>query len=153
MGGWNIHPHKRGRGNKSYGPRLSVELFDESNELQYLPHLLPVNYIRKILIPATNNFAPTKAKNYAMFYSKFVTVLSLIYPMEVYKLPKHRMYWNTEEDGIFATVNFGEVICRNRFENIAKESSGNYNDKDEGVGKLILIKVEEIINHMGPDSL
>ena len=35
---------------------------------------------------------------------------------EIYKIPECRMYWNTEEDGIFPVMNFGKVISRNRFE-------------------------------------
>ena len=40
--------------------------------------------------------------------------------MEVYKLPERRLYWNSEEYGIFPVMNFGKVIGRKRFEDILK---------------------------------
>lgn len=116
-----IDPSKSGRGNQPYRPRLSLELFHEWNELQYLLHFLPGNYVRDILISASNNIASIKDKSFSYIsYSKLIIGFSLIYVLEVYKLPERRLYWNSEEYGTFPVMNFGKVIGRNRFEDILK---------------------------------
>ena len=38
--------------------------------------------------------------------------------MELYCLPEHRMYWYTDNDGIFPALNFGTIMPRNRFDEI-----------------------------------
>ena len=98
-----------------------MELFHEWNELQYLLHFLAGNYVRDILISASNNFASIKNKSFSnISYSKLIIGFSLIYVGEVYKLPERRLYWNSEEYGIFPVLNFGKVIGRKRFEDILK---------------------------------
>lgn len=84
-------------------------------------HFLPGNYVRDILISASNNFASIKDKSFSnISYSKLIIGFSLIYVVEVYKLLERRLYWNSEEYGIFPVMNFGKVIGRNRFEDILK---------------------------------
>ena len=47
-------------------------------------------------------------------------LLGLIYSMEVCKLPERRMYWSTEDQGIFPAMKYGSIMSRYRFEEINK---------------------------------
>lgn len=118
LGGWKVDP--RG-GGQPYGPRISLPLYDDCSELEYLIHFLPVKFFKEIVVPSTNNFAASKQENFKEFsYNEFIHFLGIMYAMEVYKLPERRMYWKSEEDGIFPPMNFGKIMARNRFEDLLK---------------------------------
>ena len=101
LGGWKVDSRKAG-GGQPYGSRISLALYDECSELEYLLHFLPVKYINEVMLPATNKFASVNQADFkAITYKEFLTFLAVMYAMEVYKLPERRMYWATEDDGIF----------------------------------------------------
>ena len=50
-------------------------------------------------------------------------VLGFFHLMEIIQLPLRRMYWETEEDGLFPGLNYGATMSRNRFEEIRQERS------------------------------
>ena len=55
--------------------------------------------------------------------------MGLIYSMEIYSVPERRMYWSTQDSGIFPAMNFGKYMPRNRFEAILRYLSLS-NDAD-----------------------
>ena len=48
--------------------------------------------------------------------------------MEVIKLPAKRMYWETEDKGMFKALNYGRYMTRNRHEEILSQLVGEYNE-------------------------
>ena len=54
--------------------------------------------------------------------------------MEIYKLPERRMYWCTEDKGIFKGLNYGSIITLDRFEAISSYLQFSYDpDADQQI--------------------
>ena len=100
------------------GARLTDEssnLWDESSFKECFLTFLPVEFVKDVMLPATNKVA--KEHGHAPFsYDEVIHVLGILYMMEVVKLPERRMYWMTEPDGFFPAMNFGKVMSLHRFE-------------------------------------
>ena len=120
--GWTIDPRKK-TGVQPYGPRLSRWHQSEvRNILDYLLLFLPVDFFKRETIPATNRTGRCLyGTNFQeVDFDEFMHFLALVYAMEVYSLPERKLYWMTEDDGLFKALNFGRFMTRNRFDEFVR---------------------------------
>jgi hypothetical protein len=113
LGGWKVDP----RGEKNIpGVHLTnplAERFEDDSFIDYFFIFLPIDYIKEVMLPATNKFAKDNGWEHQPYsYDDFVNFLGLLYMMEVIRLPERRMYLNTEPTGLF----FGRIMSIHRFE-------------------------------------
>ena len=118
--GWTIDPRVSAGLAASYGPRMKDFDAETANELAFLLKFLPCSYIREVILPAINETLTPH-----MSFSEFINFLGLVYAMEVYNLPERRMYWQTDDNGHFPAMKFGQIMSRNRFEQILAHLKGS----------------------------
>ena len=94
----------------------NAELWDDTSYLEYFFVFLPVDYIKEVMLPATNQFAKENGHDREYKYEDLVHILGILYMMEVIRLPERRMYWHTEPEGMFPAFNFGRVMSIHKFE-------------------------------------
>ena len=89
------------------------------DELGYLIRFLPMDYIHAI-IPATNQAGSRRQSFKDLSLEELMKFLSLMYAMEIVKMPNRRMYWDTSlsDSSLFPNMNFSKYIPRQRFEEI-----------------------------------
>ena len=87
------------------GPHLndqSADLFEDDSIIDYLFMFMLIEYIKDVMLPATNDYAKANGWDENPFtFDDFINFLGLMYMMEVVRLPERRMYWSTEPDVIF----------------------------------------------------
>ena len=116
-GGWTINPNER----QPYGPKLNLADHLLKDELSYLLHFLPIDYIQRELLPSTNTFGSSQSKNFQkVTLDELIVYLGLIYLMEIVKLPERDMYWADLNSKIFPKMRFGEYMARDRFREITR---------------------------------
>ena len=111
-----------------------------SAELDYLLQFLPMNYIRNIVIPSTNHYVETKNHQWeSLNLDKFLHFLEMLLFMEVFEIHgPHNMYWREERSNLFPPMNFGKIMSRNRFEEIARFLQLLFNqDHDQQILKFL----------------
>ena len=65
---------------------------------------------------------------------EFINVQGIFQSMEVYHLPERRMYWRTDDNGVFHAMNFGKIVSRVRFEQILSCLQLSFaNDSDQQI--------------------
>ena len=109
-GSWKLDPHST-NGVSSYGPKLSLRFYNKQDELDYFLLFLPQDFIKAVLLPATNSHGQESRSDFQdITFEQFIKVLGIFYAMEVYCLLEHRMYWYTDNDSIFPALSFGTII-------------------------------------------
>ena len=117
-GSWKIDLRKTG-GFTGYGPKLRNMMDRERSCLDYFIHFFPQLFVREEVIPAINTAAKEVCLTWAdVSYTEFLKFLGIIYSMEVLNLPIRKMYWSTEDNGLFQAPNYGRFMTRQRFEDI-----------------------------------
>ena len=96
---------------------MEAGCFEIRSELDFALYILPMEYFRNRVIPATNTYA---AKLKALIWKnldhvEFLHFLDIFLSMEVVDThePRH-LFW-ANENGLFPSMNYGKVMIRNRF--------------------------------------
>ena len=81
-----------------------------------------MNYIRNIVIPSTNDYFKTKSLQWeSLNLDDFLHFLGILLSMDVFEIyGSCKMYWNEDGSDLFPAVNFGKIMSRTRFEEIAR---------------------------------
>ena len=79
--------------------------------LDYGLRFQPVWYIKETFVPATNRHLQKIGIQQPITFEEYLLVQALLYGMEVYKLPRKRLYWSTEQEGIFPSMDYGKYIA------------------------------------------
>ena len=66
----------------------NAELWDDTSYLEYFFVFLPVDYIKEVMFPATNQFAKENGHDRECKYEDLVHILGILYMMEVIQLPE-----------------------------------------------------------------
>ena len=91
-------------------------------ELDYTLHFLPMNYIRNIVIPSTNDYAKTKSLQWKSHnLDEFFHFLEILLSMKVFEIHGPcKMYWNEEGSDLFLAMNLGKIMSLTQFKEIAR---------------------------------
>ena len=124
--GWKIDP----RPDYAYKPKLTMEGSQNIlNEIGYFLHFFPTNFLKETMLPAIDTFVKEPVT-----FEEFLCFLGLFNSMEVQHLPERRMYWDTQDNGIFQTFNYGKYMSRARFEEILSNLTFSpKEDKDDQI--------------------
>ena len=136
-GGWRIDPRKEGKSFTNLRkPQLRLPCPETQTELGFLLHFLPIKYFEEIMLPEMD---------INISIDEFLHFLGLIYFMETVKLPERRMYWITEDKGVFKAPNFGKFMTRFRFEEILhKLKFSQHEDPNEQINEFL----DAVNNHL-----
>ena len=117
---WDGDPREKA-GYHTRGPRLIMEHNEGAmNELGFLFHFLPLDYIRTQIIPATNQKLKSSKRTTQgdICFEEFIVFLGILYSMETIRLGERRMYFQDNDYGYYKTPNYSQHMTRNRFEEI-----------------------------------
>ena len=105
---------------KLLGLQLCMESYEIKNEMDFVLHFLPVAYIKNVVISATNAYAKKSITSWKdMDFDEFLHVIEIFLAMEVHEIHgPRRLYWSHEQNRIFSSMNFGEIISCKWFESI-----------------------------------
>ena len=98
-------------------------------------HFFPVRYVWENLLPALNKAGQEGTFSWIeITFTEFIQFHGILYSMVV-RLPERRMYWRTDDDGLFRALCYGDIMSRLRFEDILTflQSSIDSDDKDEQI--------------------
>ena len=116
------------KGNRRVNPREDIYtqaarltdpnalLWTDESFLEYFQTFLPQDYIKGVMLPATNKKAKENGQTKPFTYEELMHVLGILYMTEIVQLPERRMYWKTEGEGFFPGLCFGKVMSLHRFE-------------------------------------
>ena len=114
-GGWTVDPRER----RKCGPHINMESPEIKTEQDFFMHFFPTQYFRETVIPATNAHALKEIPHWSpVSLKEIMQVFGIFNSMQVVQLPNRRLYWETEDDGIFRAMNYGDIMSRKRFEDI-----------------------------------
>ena len=107
-----------------------MESQDIWSEIEYLLHFLPINYIAKIIIPATNDCPKTQKPQWVNIdLDDFLHFLGIFISMEVFEIHRPcRLYWSKEDNFLFLGRNFGKIMTRTRLEEMEKYMHLSFDD-------------------------
>ena len=91
-------------------------LWDEDSFLDYYFTFIPVDYVKEVMLPATNHFAQDNGHTKPFSFQEFINAQGILYMMESVRLSDRRSYWRIVPDGYFPGLNFGKAMSCNRFE-------------------------------------
>ena len=110
-----------------------------------------MKYINSTVIPATNDHAKSiKLQWISIDLDEYLHFLGIFLCMEIFEIHgPRRLYWNEEENLLFPGMNYGKIVTRTRFEELAKYMQLSF-DKDDGKQILAFL---EVVNNQFQSSL
>ena len=143
--------HGKRNGRKEVGPwtltsitlmvqNLIYKVFEVFDTLGYLIRFLAMDYNHNVIIPATNQAGSRRQSFKDLSLEELTKFLSLMYAMEIVKMPNRRMYWDTSlsDSRLFPNMNFSKYMSCHRFEEILSLLQFSFDrDKDKQIMKFL----------------
>ena len=125
-----MDPHKANKHISVRKPNLTKMPFPENaHAIDFLLQFLPVDYMKTEFLHKLNERGRASSENWHdVTFTELIHVFAIMLSMEVTKLPNRRMYWETDDDGMFKAANYGRYMSRKRHEDALAHLVG---DDDE----------------------
>ena len=151
-GGWTMDPNE----SQPYGPKLNLQGLEVFDELGYLIRFLPMDYIHNVIITATNQAGSRRQSFKDLSLEELMKFLGLMYAMEIVKMPRQCMYWDTSlsDSSLFPNMNFSKYMSRHRFEEILSflQFSSDL-DKDKQIMEFLSAVNDNLLEALNPGNI